>query len=156
MKSEPYVINRNEPCKIPNFPMPIFGNAVQSLRTEYNQEQKDRRKLFGELLLCLIHYYFFFIFLFGKVSVGTQEHTQSLREQQGSNSNLYYKVQGTAPPDCVTIIKTGVSQIFLKKYGPVQRPNLDISLPLTLVRTQSVHTLLIYSSSMSKTCKMVL
>lgn len=57
--------------------MPIFGNAVQSLRTEYNQEQKDRRKLFGELFLCLIHYYFFFIFLFGKVSVSTQEHTQS-------------------------------------------------------------------------------
>lgn len=36
MKSEPYVINRNEPCKIPIFPMPIIGNAAQNLGTEYN------------------------------------------------------------------------------------------------------------------------
>lgn len=31
-----YVINRNEPCKIPIFPMPIIGNAAQNLGTEYN------------------------------------------------------------------------------------------------------------------------
>lgn len=84
------------------------------------------------------------------------KNTHNLREQQGGNSNLYYKSQGTAPPDSATIIKKGVSQISLRKYGPVQRPNTQTSLPLTLVRTQSAHTFLSYCFSVPKTCKMVL
>lgn len=136
--------------------MPIFGNAAQSLRTEYNQKQKEQRKALWWAVSLSNSLLFFFIFLFGKVSVSTQEHTHSLREQQGSNSNLYNKSQGTGPPDSATIIKKGVSQIFLRKYGLVQRLNIKTSLPLTLVSTQSVHTFLSYCFSMSTTCKVVL
>lgn len=144
------------PVKSPVSPRLLLGMQRKASELNTTKRRRNTGKLFGELFLCLIHYRFFFIFLLGKVSVSTQEHTHSPREQQGSNSNLYYESQGTVPPDSATIIKKGVSQIFLKKQGPVQRPNIETSLPLTLVRTQSVHTFLNYCFSVSKTCKMVL
>lgn len=145
------------PVKSPFSPCLLLGMQHKTSELNTIQEQKEQKKalwwavsLSNSLLLLL------YLPPWQSLSQHSSAHTHSLREQQGSNSNLCYKSQGTAPPDSATIIKKGVSQIFLKKYRPVQRSNIGTPLALTLVRTHSVHTFLSYCFSVSKTCKMVL
>lgn len=100
--------------KNPQFLCLLMGAVYKAPELNTVQKQKEQRKALGWAVSFLNSLLFLLLSSSLAGSQSALKHTHSLREQQDSNSNLYYMLQGTVPPHSATSIKKGLARYFSK------------------------------------------